>query len=200
MKTVRFTKVVEVAGNPEPYTLWQDPHEDPEFQKAIHDHRVMTVIRDPASSKADVATIGYLKQAGALYLLFPKTLKEFQDKRIIGLKYDLLTDSKPRGTAVELGKPRKRLSRKTPPPRLKIAEPKAEAERPSEPDPPQPKRLPKFQVRAKVVASVETELEIEARNKNDARKAAAKQLEHEPFDFTPAKRQVKVINISKAKE
>jgi hypothetical protein len=35
VKTVRFSKIVEAAGKPEPYTLWLPPEEDRRFQSAI---------------------------------------------------------------------------------------------------------------------------------------------------------------------
>ena len=43
VKTVRFADVVEKAGKPEPYTLWQKPGADRHFQSALKNHRVMTI-------------------------------------------------------------------------------------------------------------------------------------------------------------
>src|SRR6478672_2060777 len=43
VKTVRFGEVVDNAGKPEPYTLWQKPATDRHFQSALKNHRVMTI-------------------------------------------------------------------------------------------------------------------------------------------------------------
>ena len=71
-KTVRFTKLVSDAGKPEPYTLWQDPARDRDFQKALREDRLVTVMRQPASTKCDAAVVGYLKKPNALFMIFRK--------------------------------------------------------------------------------------------------------------------------------
>jgi hypothetical protein len=92
LKSARFASVVEDAGAPEPYTPWREPRKDREFQKALREERVMTVLQEPASNKADVALVGYLKKEHALYMVFPKSLEKFKDRRIVGLNYDLLAE------------------------------------------------------------------------------------------------------------
>ena len=46
VKTVRFAEVVEKAGRPETYTLWQKPAGDRHLQSQIKNNRVMTVERN----------------------------------------------------------------------------------------------------------------------------------------------------------
>ena len=150
VKSVRFTKVVETAGKPEPYTLWQDPDKDPEFH----------------------------------------------EQRIVGLKYDLLTESKPRGKVVEPTEPERSVVRPARRPLARTAEPEAQIKPSAEPPPP-PEPPPKFRVRARVVVTVDAEIEVEAKNKTEASKAAIRQLGQESLDFTSATRQVKVTKVSK---
>jgi hypothetical protein len=107
MKTIRFATVVEKAGKPEAYTLWQDPEKDQDFQKALSDDRVMTII--PATTKADVASVGYVKQPNALYLIFPRPVTAFKENRIVGIKEDLLAPPKPKGEVVKVSEPKKQV-------------------------------------------------------------------------------------------
>ena len=46
--------------------------------------------------------MGYLKKPNASYLLFPKSLEPFADRRVVDLKYDLLTAPKPKGKPVKV--------------------------------------------------------------------------------------------------
>ena len=87
-KTQRFTDVVEQAGRPEPYTLWQKPAQDRHLQSEIKNHRVMTILKTEAGSEFGMA--GFKEQKGASYLVFPKSLKRFENNRIIGINWDLV--------------------------------------------------------------------------------------------------------------
>ena len=49
----------------------------------------MTLHQDLAGTSAEWGEVGFVKGAGIL-LLFPQSLKAFEGKRIIGIKYDLL--------------------------------------------------------------------------------------------------------------
>ena len=87
-KTARFADVVDAAGKPEPYTLWQKPSQDRHLQSAIKNHRVMTILKTDASSEFGIA--GFKEAKGASYLVFPKSLKRFENRRIIGIKWELV--------------------------------------------------------------------------------------------------------------
>lgn len=89
MKTVRFTQVVEAAGRPEPYTLWMEPKDDPVFQRALKAHRVLSVHQETVGTKADYGEVGFNGVKGEL-LIFPKSLRRFAGRRVVGVKYDLL--------------------------------------------------------------------------------------------------------------
>lgn len=90
MGTVRFSKIVEIAGKPIVHLLWMDPAKDLILQKAIHANRVMTVHQGLINAKADYGTIGFQKGVSGQILIFPKSLKRFADTRVTGVKYDLL--------------------------------------------------------------------------------------------------------------
>ena len=87
-KTKRFADVVEAAGKPEPYTLWQKPSQDRHLQSQIKNHRVMTVLKSEAGTEFGIT--GFKEEKGARYLIFPKTLKRFEDNRIVGINWDLV--------------------------------------------------------------------------------------------------------------
>jgi hypothetical protein len=91
-KAVRFSKVVERSGAPQVHTLWLRPDKDPELQRAQKAHRVMTVQSGAGGAKADVGTVGFKTDARgtAQFLIFPKSLKQFEGARIVGVKFDLV--------------------------------------------------------------------------------------------------------------
>lgn len=90
MDTVRFSKIVETAGKPSVHVLWIDPAKDTILQKAIKANRVMTIHQRPAGTITDYGTIGFEKKVPGQVLIFSKSLRSFADKRVIGVRYDLL--------------------------------------------------------------------------------------------------------------
>ena|ERR1700730_14729179 len=87
-KTVRFAEVVQKAGKPEVYTLWMKPAQDRHLQSLIKNNRVMTVQK--SESGTDFGFAGFKERKGASYLVFPKSLKRFENKRIVGINWDLV--------------------------------------------------------------------------------------------------------------
>jgi hypothetical protein len=88
VKTVRFRMIVEKSGAPEVYTLWQKPKADRNFQSLLKNNRVMTV--RPTESGTDFGEVGFHQKPGARLLAFPKSLKRFEGKRIIGIDWSLV--------------------------------------------------------------------------------------------------------------
>ena len=86
--TVRFQKIVATAGKPSLHLLWMDPAKDPVLQKAVQAFRVMTLHQRPFGAKTDFGTIGFEKNVAGQVLIFPKSLKPFAGKRVVGVKYD----------------------------------------------------------------------------------------------------------------
>jgi hypothetical protein len=88
VKTARFAQVVEKAGPPEVYTLWQKPAQDRHLQSEIKNHRVMTIQKSDAGT--EFGMVGLKEGQGASYLVFPKSLKRFENERIVGINWDLV--------------------------------------------------------------------------------------------------------------
>ena len=87
-KTKRFADVVEAAGKPEVYTLWQKPAHDRHLQSEIKNNRMMAILKTEAGS--EFGMVGFKEQKGASYLVFPKSLKRYENKRIVGVSWDLV--------------------------------------------------------------------------------------------------------------
>jgi hypothetical protein len=89
MTTVRFSQVVQTAGKPEVYLLFAK--DDPDFDKALKQDRIMTVTERGSSPPFGV--VGHEEGHHGQLLLFPKSLKKFAGMRIVGVKFDLLTET-----------------------------------------------------------------------------------------------------------
>jgi hypothetical protein len=88
VKTARFSQVVEKCGKPQVYTLWQKPSADRHLQSQIKNNCVATILK--SESGTDFGVVGFKERKGAAYLIFPKSLKRFADKRIVGIDWALL--------------------------------------------------------------------------------------------------------------
>jgi hypothetical protein len=87
-KTVRFAEVVQKTGAPEVYTLWLKPAKDSKFQSFLKNNRVMTIQR--SESGTDFGFAGFKASKGGRYLVFPKSLKRFDNNRIVGINWNLV--------------------------------------------------------------------------------------------------------------
>ena len=87
-KTTRFSEIVEKAGEPEVYTLWQKPAADRHFQSLLKNNRVMTI--QQSETGTDFGMVGFKERKGATFLAFPKSLKRFTDRRVVGVNWDLV--------------------------------------------------------------------------------------------------------------
>jgi hypothetical protein len=99
MKTVRFSEVVNSSGKPDTHLLLIAPAKDKTLQAAIRSNRVMTVFQESGSTRSDYGTIGFVEGSSRQFLVFPRTLKPFADRRVIGIKYDLLESTAPTRSA-----------------------------------------------------------------------------------------------------
>ena len=87
-KTARFAQVVEECGKPQVYTLWQKPSTDRHLQAELKKNRVMTIVK--TESGTDFGMAGFKEIKGAAYLVFPKSLKQFVNKRVVGIDWTLV--------------------------------------------------------------------------------------------------------------
>ncbi len=89
-KTARFAQVIEECGKPQVYTLWQKPSSDRHLQAELKKNRVMTILK--TESGTDFGVAGFKENRGATYLVFPKSLKQFVDKRVAGIDWTLVRE------------------------------------------------------------------------------------------------------------
>jgi hypothetical protein len=101
MKTARFAKVVEASGRPAVHLLLVAPAKDAAFQRALKENRVMTVHRPNVGATADFGAIGYEKGPGQI-LIFPKSLKRFSERRIVGIDFALTAEPPLHESAIHL--------------------------------------------------------------------------------------------------
>ena len=90
IKTTRFSRTVEKCGKPQVYTLWQKPSADRHLQAQIKKSRVMTILKSERGT--DFGIVGFKESREARYLIFPKSLKRFAEKRIIGMDWTLVRE------------------------------------------------------------------------------------------------------------
>jgi len=84
-KTVRLSQIMDECGQPNVYTLWQKPAADRHFQAQLKNNRVMTIQK--SDSGTDFGIIGFKQSRGVRHLVFPKSLKRFADRRVIGIDW-----------------------------------------------------------------------------------------------------------------
>jgi len=89
-KTARFSQVVENCGKPQVYTLWQKPSTDRHFQGQIKKNRVLTILK--SESGTDFGIADFKEAKDARYLIFPRSLKPFVEKRIVGIDWALVRE------------------------------------------------------------------------------------------------------------
>ena len=89
-KTARFSQVIETCGKPQVYTLWQKPSTDRHLQAQLKNNRVMTILK--TESGTDFGIAGFKEKKGATFLVFPKSVKKFTDKRVIGIDWALISE------------------------------------------------------------------------------------------------------------
>ena len=90
IKTARFSQIIEKCGKPQVYTLWQKPSADRHFQVQIKNTRLMTILK--SESGTDFGIVGFKESKEARYLIFPKSLKRFAEKRLIGIDWALVRE------------------------------------------------------------------------------------------------------------
>lgn len=92
MHSVRFSQVVAKAGRPTPYVTWSNPEKDAALKRLVREARVMTVHQQLRGARKDFATVGFHREANAQLLVFPRSLRRFAERRVIGIDYQLLAD------------------------------------------------------------------------------------------------------------
>jgi len=113
MGTIPFSKIVVTAGKPKRPPIVGRTSEGLSSAKAIAADRVMTVHQHSAETKTDFGVVEFEKGVSGQILIFPKSLKRFADKRVVGVKYDLLEwPAVPKNQQVRIGAPKRSRKRK----------------------------------------------------------------------------------------
>jgi hypothetical protein len=168
-QTARFTNVIEQSGKPKAITLWGKP--DASFRAAIQQTRIMTIRIHPVGNKAEFGLVGFHQEKSVLYLVFPRSLAQVKDRRIVGVNLDLVEEE---GVS---GKPALRTRDKS-----KIQRPLAPAEK-------------KFRITIRSTAIVDTVHNIKARNRAAAEKQAQVGAKQYTVDFSNAKVERSVLSV-----
>jgi hypothetical protein len=167
--TARFAKVVEVAGKPEVVSLWTRPERDKNFMTAVQQNRLMTLKQETAGSTKDFGIVGFAREKNVSYLVFPRSLKDFQDRRIVGIKYALIATPAPIGRVIKPTKPKSKESRKRGP-----AEWRFESEAPAK-QPLPTKGTKTFTVHIRFNATADVREKVEARSRKEAKELGLQQ-------------------------
>jgi hypothetical protein len=141
------------------------------------------VIHQNVGTKADYGLVGFVKKLLANFLVFPKPLGYPAETKIVGIKYEQITEGKPKGPLFKVRKNikpgvsmREKRSHSPAPERDQSKQPKPEA-------PPKlaPKRY-RFRSELKITATQILPVEVEASSASEAsklteEKAAAAELD-----------------------
>lgn len=92
-KTVRFTQVVAKCGKPAVHDQWVVPEKDEPLKKAVKGDRVMTVHIHTVGAQKDHGEVGLVNKGQHVLLIFPKSLRAFAERRVVGINYDLLKET-----------------------------------------------------------------------------------------------------------
>ncbi|HEX2860769.1 MAG TPA: hypothetical protein VHN79_03985 [Lacunisphaera sp.] len=92
MKTARFKQVVAKCGRPEVHLSFSRPAKDEVLQKAAAANRLLTVQQESRGGKKDHGAVGLHPGKSVQYLLFPKSLRAYLGRNIVGIDYALLAE------------------------------------------------------------------------------------------------------------
>lgn len=128
--TVRFSELVKRGGTPDVHLSWAAPGKDPELQRALKQHRLVT-LHQHARGPRDFGVVGFEPGSDTQFLVFPKSLRAFAGRKVIGIKYELLQDAGAEGKKPKTKSAKPRPVRSSSPAR----EPEPEAEFITDTDP-----------------------------------------------------------------
>jgi hypothetical protein len=192
--TARFAKVVEAVGKPEIVSLWTKPERDKSFMAAVRQNRVMTVRQETVGSSKDFGIVGFIREKNVSYLVFPKTLKDFQGQRIVGIKYDLIETPGPIGRVVKPNASAKIKGKQIR--GVRPTEWQSERERPQTKVEVRDKRRKSFTVTVRFTAVAEVQEAVEADSRKEAKELAVTRAVMPDFRRGTVTR--KVVTIGRA--
>ena len=105
-----MAQLIAHAGAPRIHLAWTQPEKDPDLQRALRAHRLVTIHQHTRGSRKDHAVVGLEPGRRRQFLIFDKPLRRFEGAHIVGIRYADL------GEGVSLGPvppPRKRTPLRT---------------------------------------------------------------------------------------
>ena len=178
MKTVRFATVVDQCGQPEAITIWGEPEHNRSLMAAIREKKIMTVTIQTVGTKKEFGRVGFFREKNVSYLLFPKSLQDFEGARIVGIKYESIRPGSAFGDKIKT-----------------TSKPSSSA--PQRPAPVKSEPLAKFQVIIQREATTEVAIDIAAKTKSEAEEKAMELVDQQRFDLAEAKISNKVTRIER---
>jgi hypothetical protein len=195
--SVRFDKLVQESGSPEAATLWTKPEQNSDFMAAVKCNRVVTVHQENVGTKKDFGTIGFSTEKNASYLIFPKKLLEAAETKVIGIKYEKLSQKPPRDPVRRERVRPDKSSRKS---KKAIAPAVGKAEKSEKHSPSNKEEKPLYRFKSTVQLKTEQSLpiEVDAHSSTEARELIAVKAQELKIDPTATKLMRKVGPIRKA--
>jgi len=194
-KSVRFDNLVKDLGRPEQLILWTAPEQNPPFMKAVHQNRVVTILQPNVGTKKDFGVVGFLKKRNVAFLTFPKPIPYSSGSKVVGIKYQHIAESQPKGDVYKPsrnGKPgiplREKLARTS---GLKPAHREKKLK-------PEPKH---FQATAVLTARQTVDLKAEASTATEAKRLLREKMEEQKMDLDRSElsRTLGKISVSRSK-
>lgn len=149
LKTARFSVVVAKCGRPAVHLTLVAPAKDPAVRRLEGQGRIMTILPAHRGAGTDYGLVGIHVAPGAQLLIFPRSVRRFAGKRVVGINYDLLDQDLHLTARATAGGPKlgKRLRPPSKPTRLfpkppSIAPPAPAPEKKEERPAPEPPTLP----------------------------------------------------------
>ncbi len=87
MTTARFSQVLAKSGTPHVHLTWTTPTRDKTLRAAVEHCRLLTVHQNARGQKKDFGLVGLHPGKSVQYLVFPKSLRAFAGKRVVGIDY-----------------------------------------------------------------------------------------------------------------
>ena len=175
-KTVRFSELVKKSGSPHVVTLWTDPKKDRAFVRATRENRILTIKQESVGTKKDFGVVGFREEKNVSYLIFPKPLPKIGEAKVVGIKYDMVTE--PTVTdRIKRSKPSRKAFR------LKASQlTQIEPETPGNVE----STEKHFIATVRRNAFWETTIEVDARNKSEAQRLVEERLKAVKFELDEA--------------
>lgn len=197
--SIRFDNLIAQAGQPKPVTLWSAPERDADFMSAVKASRIVTICQPNTGNVRDYGFVGFFKDRNVSYLLFPKRIPAPPDTKVIGIKYEKLAPSRPRGPRVKsspkrpLGIPLRENRAASPPP--------SGSGRPHPAPPTKPPRKEKplltFTSEVELIGKQVVPIQVQAKSISEAKTLLKRQAQQVQFAPDAAQISRKIRSIKK---